>query len=120
MTTPQTTREHIVQAADSLFYRHGFEHTSFADIAAAVGISRGNFYHHFQSKDDILEAVLAERVAATAKKLEDWERANERPAERIRAFIDMLFAGRTKLKRYGCPAGTLCAELAKLGHASQP
>ncbi|MDD9913854.1 MAG: helix-turn-helix domain containing protein, partial [Rhodospirillaceae bacterium] len=37
-----------------LFYRHGFDHTSFADIAEAVQISRGNFYYHFRTKDDIL------------------------------------------------------------------
>ena len=38
------TREHIVRAADELFYQQGFDHTSFADIAKAVNISRGNFY----------------------------------------------------------------------------
>lgn len=119
MTPSSTTREQIVHAADGLFYRHGYEHTSFADIADAVGISRGNFYHHFPTKDAILAAVLERRVTRTAEKLEAWEQASEHPAERIRSFIDMLFAGRGKLKRYGCPAGTLCAELAKLGHASQ-
>ena len=31
------TREHIVRAADELFYKQGFEHTSFADVAGAVG-----------------------------------------------------------------------------------
>ena len=33
-----------IRAADELFYKQGFEHTSFADVAEAVGISRGNFY----------------------------------------------------------------------------
>ena len=33
-----TTRDHIVKAADELFYRQGYEHTSFAHIADAVGI----------------------------------------------------------------------------------
>ena len=52
------TREHIVRAADELFYKQGFEHTSFADVAHAVGISRGNFYYHFKTKDEILAAVI--------------------------------------------------------------
>lgn len=43
------TREHIVRAADELLYKQGFEHTSFADVADAVGISRGNFYYHARS-----------------------------------------------------------------------
>ena len=37
------TRTEIVEAADMLFFQHGFDHTSFADIAEAVQISRGNF-----------------------------------------------------------------------------
>lgn len=54
-----TTRHQIVEAADRLFYERGFEATSFADIAAVVGLSRGNFYYHFRTKDEILEAVIA-------------------------------------------------------------
>jgi hypothetical protein len=34
--------------------------------------------------------------------------------------INMLIANRADIKRYGCPVGTLCAELAKLNHAAQP
>jgi TetR/AcrR family transcriptional repressor of nem operon len=115
----QTTREQIVAAADQLFYRCGFEHTSFAAIAEQVEISRGNFYHHFKSKDEILEAVIELRLAGTRKMLEQWEAGRERPEDRIRSFIDMLVANRADIKRYGCPVGTLCAELAKLKHVSQ-
>jgi len=115
-----TTRAEIVAAADDLFYRQGYEHTSFADIAAVVDISRGNFYHHFKSKDEILDAVIAARVANTARMLERWERAAKTPAEAIRSFIHMLVANRADIKRYGCPVGTLCAELAKLDHPAQP
>ena len=63
--TGKSTRQRIVEAADELFYRQGYEHTSFADIADSVRISRGNFYHHFKSKDDILDAVIALRLATT-------------------------------------------------------
>lgn len=114
-----TTRDHIVKAADELFYRQGYEHTSFAHIAEAVGISRGNFYHHFKTKDEILEAVIAERLNNTREMLAQWESSNEHPFDRIRAFIHILIANRTEIMRHGCPVGTLCAELAKLEHASQ-
>ena len=113
-----TTREQIVEAADRLFYRHGYEHTSFADIAAAVKISRGNFYYHFKTKDEILDAVIGARLAATRVMLDLWEREGEGPAERIRSFIHILIANKADIKLYGCPVGTLCSELAKLGHAS--
>lgn len=44
-----STRQEIVEKADLLFYQRGFENTSFADIADAVGISRGNFYYGVQN-----------------------------------------------------------------------
>jgi len=112
------TREQIVAAADRLFYRQGYEHTSFSDIADAVRISRGNFYYHFRSKDEILEAVIEARVAATKGMLAGWERTED-PASRIRSFIHLLFVNRLDITRYGCPVGTLSSELAKLEHDSR-
>ena len=114
----KTTRDHIVEAADRLFYRQGYEHTSFSDIADAVQITRGNFYYHFKSKDEILDAVINVRLANTRKMLEQWEIEGKQPADRIRSFIHMLIANRAHIKRYGCPVGTLSTELAKLNHAS--
>jgi TetR/AcrR family transcriptional regulator, transcriptional repressor for nem operon len=113
------TCEHIVEAADRLFYQQGYEHTSFSDIADAVGISRGNFYHHFKSKDEILDAVIRLRLANTQKLLEQWESEGKHPAERIRSFIHILITNEAKIKRHGCPVGTLCTELAKLEHGSR-
>ena len=115
----KTTRDCIVEAADQLFYRQGYEHTSFSDIADAVKISRGNFYHHFKSKNEILEAVIDLRLANTRKMLERWEIEGKQPADCIRRFIQILMANRAKIKLYGCPVGTLCTELAKLDHASK-
>lgn len=117
--TDKTTRDYIVEAADELFYRQGYEHTSFSDIADAVQISRGNFYYHFKSKDEILDAVIGLRLSNTRNMLGQWEVAGERPADRIRSFINMLVANQVLIKRFGCPVGTLCSELAKLNHAAQ-
>jgi TetR/AcrR family transcriptional repressor of nem operon len=115
----KTTRDHIVEAADRLFYRRGYEHTSFSDIADVVQISRGNFYYHFKTKDEILDAVIEARLADTRTMLELWEIEGKHPSDRIRSFINILIANRTDIKRYGCPVGTLCTELAKLSHTSQ-
>ena len=51
--------------------------------------------------------------------LEQREREGEQPEDRIRSFIHILIMNRAKIKRYGCPVGTLCGELAKLNHISQ-
>ena len=115
----RTTRNHIVEAANLLFYQRGYEHTSFSDIADAVQISRGNFYYHFKTKDEILDAVIEARLASTQEMLDRWEREGATPADRIRSFVNILIANRADIKRFGCPLGTLTTELAKLDHPSQ-
>ena len=114
-----STRDKIVEAADLHFYQRGFEHTSFADIAGSVGISRGNFYHHFKTKDEILTAVIDLRLTTTRAILRDWQTEGQSPTERIGCFIQILIANQAKILMYGCPVGTLVSELAKLEHASQ-
>jgi len=114
-----STRRQIVEAADRLFYEQGFEATSFADIAAAVKLSRGNFYYHFKTKDEILDAVIDQRLVNTRGMLEAWEATGSTPAERIRSFIHMLIMNQSKIMLHGCPVGTLCSELAKLDHVAK-
>lgn len=111
------TREEIVAAADELFYRGGFEHTSFAVIAEQVGISRGNFYHHFKSKDEILAAVIEARQAATRAMIAGWEAQETTPLDRIGCFVRIVITNGEAIRQFGCPVGTLTSELAKLDHA---
>jgi len=113
------TRDRIIDKADQLFYEQGFEHTSFAQIAEALGISRGNFYYHFKTKDEILEAVINHRIVRTSSMLEHWELEGDTPSDRIRSFINIVVVNRAKIKRYGCPVGTLCTELAKMDHPAR-
>lgn len=113
------TRDDIVAVADDLFYRQGYEHTSFADIAERLKISRGNFYHHFKTKDDILDAVIEKRLADRREMLGRWETEGKTPEERIGRFIDILTVNGEKIRLYGCPIGTLTSELAKLNHTAR-
>ncbi|UXY26076.1 TetR/AcrR family transcriptional regulator [Streptomyces sp. HUAS TT20] len=114
------TRAQIVDAANRLFYEQGFEHTSFAAIAEAVGISRGNFYHHFKTKDEILSAVIEARLQSTRAMLAEWDRDEPGPAERVRRFVEIVVTNRADIQNYGCPVGTLTNELAKLDHPARP
>jgi TetR/AcrR family transcriptional regulator, transcriptional repressor for nem operon len=114
----EATREHIVRAADELFYQRGFQHTSFADVAGEVGISRGNFYYHFKTKDEILAAVIGARIAERRRMLRQWEAEQDTPAGRIRCFVNIVITNGTDIEKYGCPVGTLTTELSKLGHPS--
>ncbi len=115
----KSTRELIIEEASTLFYKKGFEKTSFADIAGKVNISRGNFYHHFKTKDSILDEVIKFRMNNTKQMLLKWEDEGKTPFDRINCFIHILITNLTKIKLYGCPVGTLTTELAKLNHSSK-
>ena len=117
--TKATTREVIIKTADTLFYQRGYEHTSFSDIAHLVGISRGNFYYHFKTKDEILDAVIQLRLDNTQEMLDRWEIEGKTPRDRIISFIKLLINNQSNIEQYGCPVGTLSTELSKLNHQSK-
>ena len=58
-----TAREEILDAAAELFTTQGYANTSTRSIAEAVGLRQSSLYHHFGTKDDILEVLLAGTVA---------------------------------------------------------
>lgn len=60
----QTPRAEILDAAAELFTTQGYASTSTRAVADAVGIRQASLYHHFGSKDDILDALLAGTIAA--------------------------------------------------------
>ena len=51
-------KKEILDTAEQLFASNGFDNTSTNDIINAVGIARGTLYHHFTSKEDILDSVI--------------------------------------------------------------
>src|ERR1700753_1185863 len=85
----EKNRESILDAADHLFYVKGFAETSFSDIAEKAGVPKGNFYYYFQSKDDLLEAVVDRRIQVLRRKVRLWDR-NTDPRRRIEMFLSSL------------------------------
>lgn len=62
-----TARDEILDAAAELFTTRGFASTSTRSIADAVGIRQSSLYHHFKTKDDILEDLLEGTVSSGLK-----------------------------------------------------
>jgi AcrR family transcriptional regulator len=54
----EETRSRILEAAIKLFSRHGYNKASVDDICTEAGISKGAFYHHFESKQKLFLALL--------------------------------------------------------------
>jgi AcrR family transcriptional regulator len=59
----ETTRLHLVRSAAELFDRNGFSGTTLADVSHAAGVTKGAFYFHFSSKDELGGAIQAEACA---------------------------------------------------------
>ncbi len=51
-------RSEFIAAAQNLFYSKGYESTSVNDLISVVGVSKGAFYHYFDSKQAVLEALV--------------------------------------------------------------
>ena len=55
-------REELLSTAERLFYTKGYEKTSVQDILTEMNFSKGGFYHHFDSKLSVLEAICEMRA----------------------------------------------------------
>lgn len=81
-------REAIMDAAGRCFSKKGFHRTSTADICAAAGISSGNLFHYFPSKQVIIAAIVdreAEEVAALFAGLRERE-----PLDGLTRFLELV------------------------------
>jgi AcrR family transcriptional regulator len=103
----------IVATADKLFQQRGFQNTSFQHLADGSGVPKGNFYHYFRTKDDVLTAVVEDRVTQLEEQLKKLEQDVGDPLLRLEGFVQSLLKDPTDPFIYGCPHGSLCMELAK-------
>lgn len=93
MRKGEEKRLELLNTAERLFCANGYEATSVQDILDVLHLSKGGFYHHFASKEEVLRALCsrrAERAAAyTAAALEAAEGAMERVNAILRGFLPL-------------------------------
>jgi AcrR family transcriptional regulator len=58
MSTPATRRDELLELAATMFAERGLRATTVRDIADAAGILSGSLYHHFSSKEEMVDEVL--------------------------------------------------------------
>ena len=65
------SRQEILRTAARLFQQRGYDATSMNDVAAALKLSKGGLYHHFQSKDEILFEIMNHAMEITQERVLD-------------------------------------------------
>lgn len=63
-------REKILMAARGCFAKQGFAGTSMKDIQLAADCSRGNLYHHFKAKEEIVQVITAQNLGRFCERIE--------------------------------------------------
>lgn len=63
MTVAHSRREHILSLAGALFARKGVAATTVREIADEAGILSGSLYHHFDSKESIVDEIISNYLA---------------------------------------------------------
>ena len=80
-------RQELLDASEKLFCQKGYEATSVQDILDALQLSRGGFYHHFDSKESVLRALCARRAERAAAFAAEMLNAASSPMARINAVL---------------------------------
>ncbi|HUS76592.1 MAG TPA: TetR/AcrR family transcriptional regulator [Methanothrix sp.] len=60
---PEERRKELIDMAERLFIAQGYDQTSISDIVKEVNVSQGAFYYYFDSKEDVLVAVMEKQIA---------------------------------------------------------
>lgn len=116
MSKATETRLTILQKAFYLIYRRGYQATSIDDIIATTQVTKGAFFYHFKSKDEMGLAMIREIMypgmyAAMIKPLLE---ANDPLREIYEMMKSLLLKNPFFEVRYGCPAINLIDEMAPL------
>ncbi len=109
----ERTRQRIIDAANQLFYRKGYNRTSFSDVVEEADVPRGNIYYYFKSKDEILKAVVSHRLETISGMLTEWDKTISEPLDKLERFVRIMYDSTPALLRSGCPMGSLTVELGK-------
>ena len=112
-TRGEAARKRILDVAMNVFRQKGYAATRVEDICAAAGITKGGFFHHFGSKEELAEATARHWSVTTAAffSAAPYHQPAD-PLDRLLAYVDFrkaILEGATA--EFSCVAGTLVQEV---------
>jgi TetR/AcrR family transcriptional regulator, transcriptional repressor for nem operon len=107
------TRARLLKAGQDLFYEKGYSATGLAELLERADANSGSFYHFFESKEALLNAVLERYVELLEPELLAPIYEQERdPIERVFALLAQYRAALIATKfGYACPIGRIALEV---------
>jgi len=113
MKKAEATRMNVLQKAFELIYVNGYQTTSIDHIIATTKVTKGAFYYHFKTKDEMGLAIINEIMKPTfvSHFLEPLQ-SEQNPLEAIYSLIHNLLMENEFLKvEYGCPVANFTQEM---------
>jgi TetR/AcrR family transcriptional repressor of nem operon len=114
MKKSEATRLNILQKAFELIYTKGYQTTSIDEIIATTQVTKGAFYYHFKTKDEMGLAIINELLKNNFKStfIEPLQNSDH-PLEIIYQLVYSILMENDFLKvEYGCPASNFTQEMA--------
>lgn len=91
MRKGEESRKRIIETAEKLFNRRGYTNTSVQDILDALKISKGGFYHYFDTKMDLLTEVCRRRTEEWySQGIEHVRALRKGPVEKLNATLRLM------------------------------
>lgn len=87
----QTRRDELLALAATMFAERGLRATTVRDIADSAGILSGSLYHHFKSKEQMVEEVLRDFLDWLFTRYEDIVASTSDPLERVKGLFMVSF-----------------------------
>jgi AcrR family transcriptional regulator len=110
-------RERILDTATELFYRDGVRNVGIDEVIARADVAKASLYKHFDSKDDLIAAVLLERHRQWLEAfISAVERRSNTPTGRLLAYFDELAELLASDDFRGCPFTNAAIEVANPRH----
>jgi TetR/AcrR family transcriptional repressor of nem operon len=110
---PRDSRTRVLDAALSVLREKGYTATTVDDLCRAAGVTKGSFFHHFESKEAAVLATIAHWNEVTGSLFADapyWQ--VEDPRERLLAYLEFRAAlVHGELPEFTCLLGTLVQEV---------
>lgn len=109
-----TAKDRIIEVATGLFYKQGYNATGIQQIIDEAGVSKGTFYTHFKTKDELGVAYMRNRNVMEITELKEMLSKFRDPRQKYLKFNDLMKEWMVSTEFRGCAFANMAAEVTDL------